>query len=185
MHHIPNILSVFRIVLIPFFICFAIRGDMFEAAIVLIVSAITGFFDGFLARRFNWVTNLGKILDPAADKLTQIAVCALFAVRLYQYWFFFVFLILKEMLIASFTVYLVKKRVVLSGARWFGKITTALFYATMILIALFPALPVQVVYGLLVATTICALAATLLYIPEYVQHKKLIEPKIGLSEEQG
>jgi len=177
MRHIPNILSSFRIALIPFFIFQVIQGNMFAAALLLILSALTDMLDGFLARRFGWVTNLGKALDPAADKLTQISVCVLFAIHLSEFWFLFAILALKELTIMLFSAYLVKNRVRLEGAKWFGKLTTALFYTSMILIALFPSLPIWVIYVLLISTIICALSATLMYIPEFIQHKKRIEPE--------
>ncbi|MCL2827188.1 MAG: CDP-alcohol phosphatidyltransferase family protein [Oscillospiraceae bacterium] len=183
MRHIPNILSSFRIVLIPFFVLKVIQGNMFAAALLLILSALTDMLDGFLARRFGWVTNVGKVLDPVADKLTQISVCVLFAIHLAEFWFLFAILALKELTIMLFSAYLVKNRVQLEGARWFGKLTTALFYTSMILIALFPALPVWVVYTLLISTIICAIGATLMYIPEFIQHKKRIKPEIELEIE--
>jgi len=183
MRHIPNMLSAFRIALIPFFIYLVILGNMFGAAILLILSALTDMLDGFLARRFHWVTNVGKVLDPVADKLTQIAVCVLFAIHLAEFWFLFAILALKEVTIMLFSFYLVRNRVQLEGAKWFGKLTTALFYTSMIVIALFPGLPVWLIYTLLIATTICALGATLMYIPEFIQHKKRIGPEVELEVE--
>ena len=176
MRHIPNLLSAFRIVLIPFFIYHVIQGNMLAAAIILIISALTDMFDGFLARRFNWVTNLGKVLDPTADKLTQIAVCVLFALRLSQYWIFFAVLMLKDLVILAVSVYLLKNKVAFAGAKWFGKVATTLFYVSMILIALIPTLPAWAIYTLLISTTFCAFLSLFLYIPEFIRHKRRIEP---------
>ena len=74
---IPNILSIFRIVLIPVFIvCYLMLPDEmgWVPALVLVVSGATDVVDGYIARHFNMVTQLGKVLDPLADKLTLAAV---------------------------------------------------------------------------------------------------------------
>ena len=176
MRHIPNILSAFRIMLIPFFIHQGIQGNMIAAAVILMISALTDLLDGFLARRFHWVTHLGKILDPAADKLTQIAICVFLALRFAQYWVFFAVLVLKELTMIILSAYLLKHKVEFSGAKWFGKVATVLFYISMILIVLFPYLPVALIYALLAVTTLFALTAMFLYIPEFIRQKRGIEP---------
>jgi len=176
MRHIPNILSAFRIVLIPFFVYQAIQGNMLAAAVILIASALTDIVDGFLARRFNWVTNLGKVLDPAADKLTQITVCVLFFMEFSQYWVFFAVLLLRDLVFLVVGGYFIKCKVKLSGARWFGKLSTVMFFVVMIVIALFPALPPVYVYILLALTTVTAFTAMVMYIPEFMRYKRRVEP---------
>ncbi len=74
MKFIPNILTALRIVLIPFFIYFFVKGKAGLCAVIFLVSGITDAVDGFLARRFRWESNLGKILDPIADKLSYATV---------------------------------------------------------------------------------------------------------------
>ena len=175
MRNIPNTISIFRILLIPFFVHHVIQEDMLAAAVILIISALTDMVDGFLARRFDWITDLGKILDPAADKLTQMVVCILFAIHLYQYWVFFVVLIFRDLAILAVSGYFIKNKVMLSGAKWFGKVSTTLFYVSMIIIAMFPALPSIFIYALLALTTICAFGAVLLYIPEFIRHKEQVK----------
>jgi len=177
MRHIPNILSSFRILLIPFFVALALRGELFWAGVLLIISGITDLLDGLLARRFDWVSSLGKVLDPIADKLTQITVCVLFALILGGwFWLFFAFLIFKELMMLGMGLYLVRKDVKIQGARLLGKVTTGLFFLTMVLIALFPALPVVVKYVLLAGVCICAFITGLRYIPEFKAYKRQSEP---------
>ena len=176
MRHIPNLLSAFRIVLIPFFVCHVLQANMLTAAIILIISALTDMLDGFLARRFNWITLVGKVLDPMADKLTQIAVCVLFLLRFPQFWVFFAVLMLKDLVILTVSAYLLKNKAPFSGAKWFGKVATSLFYVSMILIALIPNMPDWAIYVLLGATTFCAFLSLSLYIPEFIRHKRQIEP---------
>jgi len=146
---------------------------MFGAAVTLIVSGFTDLLDGFLARRYNWVSQIGKVLDPAADKLTQITVCVLFAFTFAsQFWFFFAFLIFKELVMLILGIYLLKKGANIEGARWFGKMTTALFYTSMILFALIPTLPIPVKYALLAAMCLSALITALWYIPSFSAYKR-------------
>lgn len=74
---IPNLLSVIRIILIPVFLVLFLKGSYLAAVIVLGISGLTDLFDGKIARAFNQVSNLGKLLDPIADKLTQITLPSL------------------------------------------------------------------------------------------------------------
>ena len=178
MRHIPNILSFFRIILIPFFVMLALRGNMFWTGMLLIISGVTDLLDGFLARQFNWISGLGKVLDPIADKLTQITVCVLFALILGGwFWLFFAFLIFKELVMLILGLYLVKRDVKIQGARLLGKITTGLFYFSMVLIALFPALPAAVKYVLLLGVCVCALITGLRYIPVFTAYKQQLVTK--------
>ncbi|MFW6287158.1 MAG: CDP-alcohol phosphatidyltransferase family protein [bacterium] len=74
MHLLPNILSISRIILIPFYIYFFIQTNYLIAGILFSISAITDFFDGYFARKYDLTTKLGRILDPFADKLTIISI---------------------------------------------------------------------------------------------------------------
>ena len=71
---IPNMLSYFRLLLIPLFIVLYVHEDFTEALITLAVSGLSDILDGRIARKYNMVTDLGKVLDPVADKLTQCAM---------------------------------------------------------------------------------------------------------------
>jgi len=168
MRHIPNILSAFRIVLIPLLIYLVVAGEMFQAALILILSGVTDLLDGFLARRLGWESRVGKVLDPMADKLTQITICVLFAAVLGgRFWIFFGFLVFKEAVMLGLGAYLWRKGVKIEGSRWFGKVTAVLFYLSVIVIALWPSLPEWAVYGLLGITSLVALFAGLKYIPDF------------------
>lgn len=74
---IPNLLSVLRILLILPFVYFFMTGNVLLAGLMLALSGLSDLFDGMIARKFNQVTDLGKMLDPVADKLTQgtVAIC--------------------------------------------------------------------------------------------------------------
>jgi len=150
---------------------------MFFAALTLILSALTDFLDGLLARRFGWISPIGKVLDPMADKLTLITICILFALTLGgRFWIFFAVLVGKEIAMLILGAYLFKKGIKIEGARWFGKVTTALFYLTVILIALVPALPYFAIYAMLAVVTVCALITGVLYLPAFRAYHRSIDP---------
>ena len=135
--NIPNILSIIRICLVFVFIALFFSGNIIAALIVFLVAGATDIIDGYLARRNNWITNLGKILDPVADKLMQCTVLVCLCIGEYiPIWFAIVFF-LKELctLIMGFIV--IKRRSVTVVSKWYGKFTVCLFYATIALSILF------------------------------------------------
>jgi len=183
MNIIPNSLSFFRIILIPLFVWYMVQDKTLAAAITLAVSGLTDFLDGWLARRFNWISQFGKMLDPMADKLTQVTVCLVMVIKLQQYWYFFLILFLKELLMLVLGGYLVKKGVKLEGAKFFGKVTTTVFYISMIFIVFIPTMPNQMVVFLLSLTTICAIISAFMYIPDFLHYREEIRRSGQDSEE--
>ena len=142
---VPNILCYFRIALIApmlFFFFKARAMDYAEeytisAAACLVLSGLSDFFDGILARKLNQITELGKMLDPVADKLTLFAVgiCVVFiepavipVITL---------LILKDFLMLIGASYMLKNHVKPCASKWYGKVGTFLFYISVGLIVLF------------------------------------------------
>lgn len=182
MKNIPNILSGIRILLIPFFVYNMKTDNMIGAGLVLIVSGLTDFLDGKLARRFGWITSLGKILDPIADKLTQMTVSLLFILKWGQYRSFFVVLIVKEFIMLTLGGWLIKKGVKLEGAQWYGKVNTSIFYGVMIAISLIPMKSKHII-PLLITAVISGALAIIMYIPEFVRCLKGIhmEKRCNLS----
>ena len=184
MRHIPNILSTLRILLIPVFAVLMLGGETFGAGIVLVLSGLTDLLDGFLARRFDWVSPLGKVLDPVADKLTQVTVCIVMAIKLHRYWPFFVLLILKDAVMLLLGGYLLTKGIRIEGAKWFGKVVTALFYVTMAAIVFIPTMPKWVTLTLLGLTTAAAIGAGLLYIPDFLRYRRQAKSRRQEADEQ-
>ena len=72
--YIPNILTVLRFFLIPFILLFLVNDEFILAIIFLTISGITDILDGTIARKFNFITNFGKLIDPLADKITQLSI---------------------------------------------------------------------------------------------------------------
>ena len=130
---VPNILSFFRICLIPLVVwLYCGSRDLFKAGAVLILSGITDIADGFIARRFNMVSDLGKILDPVADKLTQAAVLICLITRFPLMICPFAMLAAKEIFMIVTGIAILKKTGNVSSAKWHGKIATFLLYAVML-----------------------------------------------------
>ncbi|MDL2311211.1 hypothetical protein LJC13_04470, partial [Peptostreptococcaceae bacterium OttesenSCG-928-C18] len=128
-----------------------------------------------LARKYNWITDLGKILDPAADKLTQAAVSLTLAYMLRSYWFFFAIMIIKDLAMLLLGGYFMKKGVKIEGAKFFGKISTFVYYIGMILIILIPSMNNKIILSILILSTVLALVAALSYIPEFKKYKQNIK----------
>ena len=141
---IPNILSIVRILLIPVFIVLYLIGRQGENIYLMIsvaVVALSGFtdiLDGIIARKCNMVSDLGKVLDPVADKLTQAAVAICLAIDNPIVIPMFVVFAVKEsaMMIGALTLYKSTERRPIS-AKWYGKMSTVILYAVMMLIIIY------------------------------------------------
>lgn len=131
---IPNMLTLFRIILIPVFVwayCFKCAYSLSFG--ILLVSGITDIADGFIARHFNLISPLGKALDPIADKLTQLTVLLCLCSRFPEIIFLAVFLVIKEVVSGVFLLRVIHKTKKVYGADWHGKIVTWLLDITMLL----------------------------------------------------
>lgn len=173
---IPNLLSLLRILLIPVFVVFYVQaigsGNFFLPTVILIVSGATDMLDGLIARRFHMITDLGKVLDPIADKLTQVTI--LFCL-MFRYPIFFpllCILIIKEALMLTGGVLLYRRRIPPSSARWFGKLATCFFYVSTILVVLLPEPDNRLVAATALLNSLFFLFALAKYIPLFFRLKK-------------
>lgn len=129
--HIPNILTIIRFLLIPFILLAIASGNYLLAFIIFTISGLTDILDGFIARKFNLISNFGKLMDPLADKLTQIALLsALVLQNIIPVWILLVVL-LKELIMVIGASFLYGKSVVVYS-RWYGKLATVLFYIAIV-----------------------------------------------------
>lgn len=131
---IPNALSVLRILIVPFAAWAFLTGHTIVATVLVGVSGLTDLFDGFIARKFDQVTELGKILDPFADKLTQGVVALCLAIRYPPICAVLLLFILKELIMLACAVILLKKKKRPCAARWYGKVATTMFYIAVCVI---------------------------------------------------
>lgn len=139
---IPNILSYIRILILPVYIYMFLKAetinDYYFSALILVASGITDALDGFIARKTGQITELGKILDPVADKLTQVAVVGAMVFQRPYIFFLLIIFILKELFLLINNIILYRKNIVMDGAMWFGKIATAVFYICTFALVVFP-----------------------------------------------
>ena len=141
---IPNLLSYFRLLLIPLFIQLYIRGDFTEALITLAASGLRDIIDGRIARKYNMVTDLGKVLDPVADKLTQCAMMICVATRYPAMWWLLGIHVVKELIMIVVGYYVLKKTDTVNSAIWCGKLCTGVIYAVMMSHVILPDIPQSV-----------------------------------------
>lgn len=131
---VPNLFSLFRLLLIPVIVwLYWFQKDYFPAGALLILSGLTDLADGYIARHFNAVSNVGKILDPIADKLTQAAMLFCLVTRFPLMAAPFGFLVIKELFIGTTGLLMIRKTGKVVGADFHGKVATTLLYAMMIL----------------------------------------------------
>lgn len=129
---IPNLLSLLRLCMIPLIIwLYCTQKDYALTAVVLVLSGLTDMVDGYIARRFNMVTDLGKALDPVADKLTQASVMFCLLSRFRMMLVPLLLLIFKEVCNGVMSLIVIKKTGKVCGADWHGKVCTWLLYAMM------------------------------------------------------
>jgi len=129
---IPNILSFFRICLIPVIIwLYTGKQDYLLTLLVLLLSSVTDIADGIIARKFNMISDFGKAFDPVADKLTQMAMLFCLISRFSYMVIPFVLLIAKEFFAGITALISIKKTSTVKGAAWHGKLTTIALYSMM------------------------------------------------------
>ena len=183
---IPNILTAVRILLIPLFVVVFLwengnirvgadpenEGSGYViAAIIIIISGLTDAADGFIARKFDMITDLGKVLDPFADKLTQAAVVVCLIFRYSEIWqavaALFGIILIKEITMLVMGVRFLKKGQDLGGAKWFGKLATIVFYVLVIILIGAPSLSTPAALVMVSVMALFAVLSFVLYMREY------------------
>lgn len=130
--NIPNILTIIRFILIPFIFISVVSKHFLIALIIFTISAITDVLDGFIARKFNYITDIGKLIDPLADKLTQMALLLSLAILKILPWWIFAIVFIKECVMIISASFLYKRDDVVVYSKWYGKLTTVLFYFAIV-----------------------------------------------------
>lgn len=130
--NIPNILTIIRFILIPVILYFIITGNYLLGFVFFSLSGITDILDGAIARKFDLISTFGKLMDPLADKLTQISVLATLVFKdIISIWIL-VIVIFKELIMIIGASFLYGKDVIVYS-KWFGKLATVLFYVAIVL----------------------------------------------------
>lgn len=161
---IPNILSFFRICLIPVIVwLYCDQQNYIWTTLILLLSGLTDVVDGIIARRFHMVSDFGKILDPVADKLTQ-GVTLICLLSRYPYMGpLLILFIIKEICAAVTGLWSIHKTNIVEGAVWHGKLTTVALYAMMAIHLIWFHIPQLLSYILVGACTGIMLVSFALY----------------------
>lgn len=170
---IPNILSYFRLLLIPLFVYWYLTAQTTQqlmcAAAVLGVSGLTDLFDGRIARRFHQITELGILLDPVADKLTEGAVVLCLATRYAWMWLLVALYVAKEGFMAVAGLILLRRGKKLNGAKWFGKVCTFVFYIVTVLLIIWVDIPYAAANALILFCGGVMAFTLAMYVPVFLQ----------------
>lgn len=174
---IPNILSLIRIVLVPLFVYLYLNEQKGLAILVLLLSGVSDAVDGFIARHFQMITELGKILDPVADKLNQGAIAICLAINFPQVAPLFAIFVMKELCMLIGGLYLLQQGKKPIAAQWWGKLATVVFYTVMAAILVFGDNAVGFQMSDTMITVLVAIAAAFMlysfinYIPVFLKIK--------------
>lgn len=188
---IPNLLSAIRILIIPLFIYLFYNGKIFYSFIVILISGITDALDGFIARRFNQISNLGKLLDPLADKLNQVAIVLVLFLKfnsskdynIHLFSYVFIIFFIKELIMVIGALILLLLGATPTSAEFYGKAATAVFYTVMGLILAFGRnfgafskyyeMSDKLVVGLVILSAMLTIIALFAYIPGSLKQAKI------------
>ena len=130
---IPNLLSLLRLAMIPLLLWLYLqKQEYLWTAVVVVLSGATDIFDGLIARKYDLISDLGKVLDPIADKLTQIAMLYCLGTSFPEIRILLVMLVVKEVLTGIMSLVSIRRTGKVESAQWHGKVTTVLLYAMII-----------------------------------------------------
>lgn len=168
---IPNLLSLFRLLLIPVYVLIYLHAknpyDYYLAAGILAVSCLTDLLDGKIARHFNMISTIGKILDPLADKATQFSLIICLAIKHNILRYLVILFIIKESFQLIAGIIILRKGKMLKGALMSGKVCTTVLFVSLIFLVMKPGLSASIVNTITIIDAIFMLAAFVDYIIAY------------------
>lgn len=130
---IPNLLSLLRLAMIPLLLWLYLKKqDYLWTAVVVVLSGATDIIDGIIARKYDLVSDLGKALDPVADKLTQMAMLYCLGTSFPEIQILLVILVVKEVITGIMSLVSIRRTGTVEGTQWHGKVTTVLLYTMII-----------------------------------------------------
>ena len=183
--HVPNILTIIRFLLIPFILVYIFTGNYILGFVFFTISGLTDIADGCIARKYNLISNFGKLMDPLADKLTQIAtLTSLVVVKIIPLWILII-VISKEFIMICGASFLYGKDVVVYS-KWYGKLATVLLYFAIVFSLLIKQFALTGIWSNIDMTLFClAVIATLFSLAMYIKdlYKKGFIDKQDLKKE--
>lgn len=170
---IPNILTYFRFALVPVFVCLYTNAsdniaNHVWAIVCVAASALTDIIDGRIARKTNQITDIGKILDPIADKAMEFAMMFCIIVRYPLVIILIVVFALKELISLCFSGYLFKHKKTLNGAMWCGKVCTVILYGVILTFLIVPHISKGLEYTLIAIAVAAMILAFVVYMHAYL-----------------
>ena len=161
---VPNLISYLRLLLIPVIIwAYCEKENGFLTVVFVALSALTDVIDGKIARRFNMVTDIGKVLDPIADKLTQAAMMYCLLTKYELMLPALIVLIVKEIFMAVTAIMETKFSAKINSALWYGKACTVILYAVMLILLFFTNIPLWLANTLIAISIAAMIISTVLY----------------------
>lgn len=175
---IPNLLSLFRLLLIPVYIVIYLNATdashYYLSAGILAVSCITDMIDGKVARHFNMISTVGKILDPLADKATQFTLIVCLAMRYAVLRHLIVLFVVKESFQLLAGGFALRKGKMLDGALLPGKICTTVLFISLIALVMIPQMPYDIVTLIAAVDAMFMLISFVSYVLAYFGKDKKI-----------
>ena len=176
---IPNLLSLFRLLLIPVYMTIYLNAaqtkDYIAAAIILAISCLTDMVDGKIARKYNMISTIGKVLDPIADKVTQFTLIICLSIKYPILWHLVVLFVIKESFQFFAGLVTFRKGRMLTGALITGKICTAVLFVSLTVMILLPNITNQAVNIITIVDGIFMIIAFADYIRAYFGHGDQIQ----------
>ncbi len=170
---IPNLLSLFRLLLIPLYISIYLNArdtaDYYLASAILAVSCLTDLVDGQIARRFQMISTVGKVLDPLADKLTQFTLVICLSIKYPVLLILVILIFIKEVFQLIAGILRFKKGKMLKGAQLTGKICTTVLFVSLILLVMLPDISYKAVQIITVINFVFLMIAFIDYIIVYLR----------------
>ena len=174
---IPNMISLARILITPIFVRMYLEGEQTAAMWLLAAAAVSDMLDGLVARRFNMITPLGKVLDPVADKLLQLAMLLCLVRRSAGVIWLLLLHVLREGGLFLLGTLVYRRSGELIGSRWYGKLCTALMYSVLGAALLWQNMPEKILEtGLMLCAGMIVLCMVL-YTGEYLRLLRRTEEK--------
>lgn len=173
LYNIPNMLGYFRILLVPFFLYTYLNASepnqYYLAAFIVLFAGFTDMADGYIARKYNMITDWGKLIDPVADKLMHLAVVVGLLIRVEGILFFFLLYFAKETYMFMATLILYRKKTHIDGAKWYGKLCTVVLDISMVIMIAIPNLNRNVFLSLLWICAVFMIFSIFMYLNEFIK----------------
>ena len=169
MLNLPNLISAARLFLVPLFVSYYLDGKVTAAMGVVLLAGATDILDGAIARRFNMVTKLGKILDPVADKLMQAAMMLCAALETPAVWLLLGLHVLREIVLALTGLHVILVTGQVHSAKGYGKLCTALIYGCVGALLVFPRMPEHTASVLVLCCIVPVSACLVMYLGNFLR----------------